>query len=277
VAVLLGLFVAAAFGSADFCGGRATHDASTFGVLAIGQVVAVAVAAIVAFAAGGAIRGPDVGYGFAAGVVNVIGLAWLYYGLAHGRVSVVAPLTAVVAALLPVTWALVRGERPSAVVLLGAAFAIAAGAVIAREEGEPALEAENTGVMYAIFGGAFFGASFIFYSEASGGSGFWPVLAARIAAIAVVAIALLVTAEWRVPTGSVRTLALGAGLLDVTAGIFELVALREGLLAIVAPVVALAPAFTVLLAWALLRERVSRIQLAGLALAIAGLVLVAAG
>jgi drug/metabolite transporter (DMT)-like permease len=246
-------------------------------VLAIGQVVAAVIAAVVAIAAGGAIRGGDVGYGFAAGVVNVIGLAWLYYGLAHGRVSVVAPLTAVVAALLPVTWALVRGERPSALVLVGAAFAITAGAVIARDEGPPEHAAESSGVMYAIFGGAFFGASFIFYSEASGGSGFWPVLSARVAAVAVVAIALVATRDRRVPAGSARSLALGAGVLDVTAGILELVALREGLLAIVAPVVALAPAFTVILAWALLRERVSRAQVAGLALALVGLVLVAAG
>lgn len=277
MAVLLGLFVAAAFGSADFCGGRATREGSTFGVLAIGQFVAVAAAAIVAIAAGGAIRAPDLGFGFVAGVVNVIGLAWLYYGLAHGRVSVVAPLTAVVAALVPVSWALLRGERPSALVLVGAACAIAAGAVIARETSERDANAPHAGALYAVAGGAFFGASFIFYSEASGGSGFWPVLAARIAAITVVLVALMITRDRRFPIGSARTLALVAGLLDVTAGILELAALREGLLSIVAPVVALAPAFTVMLAWALLRERVSRVQLAGLVLALVGLVLVAAG
>jgi drug/metabolite transporter (DMT)-like permease len=277
VVVLLGLVVAAAFGSGDFVGGRAVSSASTFGVLAVGQFVALAAAAIVAFAAGGAVRAPDIGLGAAAGVVNVLGLAWLYFGLAHGRVSVVAPLTAVVAALVPVCWALIRGERPSGVALTGAVLAIAAGAVIAHESPETGDAGALGGTWYALAGGTLLGMSFVFYAEAAGGSGFWPVLAARGTAIVVVLVALLASADRRLPIGRARMLALAAGALDVTAGIFELVALREGLLAIVAPVVALAPAFTVLLAWAVLRERMSRIQLAGFVMALAGLVLVAAG
>ena len=72
-------------------------------------------------------------------------------------------------------------------------------------------------------------------------------------------------------------LAAGAGLLDVTATSVLLVAIRHGLLVVVAPVAALAPAFTVVWAWIVFREPVSRLQLAGLGLALVGLALIATG
>ena len=46
----------------------------------------------------------------------------LYKGLATGRASLVAPLTAVVGAVVPVTWGLITGERPSAMVYAHSQF-----------------------------------------------------------------------------------------------------------------------------------------------------------
>ncbi|HWS44612.1 MAG TPA: EamA family transporter, partial [Acidimicrobiia bacterium] len=108
MAVAFGLLVAVSFGSADFLGGRASVRASTVAVVLIGQSIAVAGALIVASVVGARVARSDVGFGVLSGAANVVGLSLLYRGLARARVGVVAPLTAVVGALVPVTFALVR-------------------------------------------------------------------------------------------------------------------------------------------------------------------------
>jgi drug/metabolite transporter (DMT)-like permease len=281
VAVVLGVLVAMSFGSGDFLGGRATRRASTAVVLWIGQLVALVGALVVALAVSSDARALDFGYGAVAGAFNLTGLAFLYYGLAHGRVGVVAPITAVVGALVPVGWALVRGERPSTLVLVGAGLAIVAGALIARETDESDdARRVGSGAAYGFAAGALLGSSLVLLSETSDRSGFWPVWAERVTGLVLVSAVLLVLlVQQRItPTyGRARGIAVAAGILDVTATTLLLVALRRGLLVVVAPVAALAPAFTVLWAWIVFHEHVSRTQIAGLVLALVGLVLVAAG
>jgi drug/metabolite transporter (DMT)-like permease len=281
VAVALGLVVALSFGSGDFLGGRAAQRASILSVLVIGQFVAVVGALVVAGLVGARVGRSDVGFGAAAGVANVVGLGFLYQGLARARIGVVAPITAVMGALVPVGWALASGERPSTVVLFGAVCAIVAGGLIARERDE--LDADRpiaNGVGYALTSGTLLGISLVLYAETSPASGLWPVAVARLCGLVTVGaffVIVAVRAPVPVPSGGARRLAVGAGLLDVTATTVLLVAVRHGLLVVVAPVAALAPAFTVVWAWIILREPVSRTQLSGLALALLGLALVATG
>src|SRR5262249_25607575 len=109
---------------------------------------------------------------------------------------------------------------------------------------------------------------------------FWPVLAARATGLVLVALAVAVFARRShlvYPHRSARNFALAAGALDVAANVLELAAVRRGLLSVVAPVAALAPAFTVLWAWVVLREQLARAQFVGIVLALIGLVLVATG
>jgi drug/metabolite transporter (DMT)-like permease len=303
VSVALGLIVALSFGSADFLGGRASRHAPTISVLLVSQIVAVVGALIVAAAVGATVHPSDVGLGAAAGVANVVGLGFLYQGLARARIGVVAPITAVTGSLVPVGWALARGERPSHVVLVGVGCAVLAGALIARERS--AADADRpvaSGVGYALAAGTALGSSLVLYNETSHGSGFWPIVAARLSGLVVVLLCIAALAVWArrrtpanvtvapgapgergrlgptvLPPGRAGRLAMGAGALDVTATSVLLVAIRHGLLVVVAPVAALAPAFTVVWAWVVLREPVSRLQLAGLALALVGLALIATG
>jgi len=200
MAVVLGLLVAAGFGSADFFGGRASERASTIAVLLVAQVVAVGGALLVSFVASARVTSADLGYGGAAGAVSVAGLGFLYRGLAAGRVSVVAPLTAVVGALVPVAWALLSGERPSAVVLIGAGCATVAGGLIAREQHAVGdTDAAFNGVLYALAAGALLGSSLVLFAETGAGSGLIPVLAARLVGLAlVVAVFVAVAARSRV-------------------------------------------------------------------------------
>ena len=281
MAVLLGVLVAISFGSADFLGGRASRTAPTVTVLFVGQVVAVTGALVIALVVGADVEGRDLVYGAAAGACNVVGLGLLYQGLATGRMGVVAPVTAVVAAIVPIVWGVLQDERPGALTWVGAARAIAAGALIAREPDTDDARGRTSGaILLAVTAGIALGSSLVLYSETREESGFWPVLTARGAAIVLVAVGVAIVAArggLRWPTGHARNLALGAGVLDVTATALLLVAVREGLTVVVAPVAALAPAFTVVWAWAVLKEHVTRHQIVGLGIALLGLVLIATG
>ncbi len=281
MAVALGIIVAFSFGSGDFLGGRASRDAPTVTVLFVAQLVALAGALMAALLVSADVTGRDLWFGAAAGTLNVLGLGLLYRGLATGRMGIVAPVTAVVGAVVPILWGVVTDERPSAVTWVGVALAVGAGGLVAREpDDEDAAGGVRRAVVLAVTAGAALGSSFVLYAETSETSGMWPVFTARVAALAGVGlvVAILTTrspAHW--PRNRTRTLAVGAGILDVAATTLLLVAVREGLTVVVAPVAALAPAFTVVWAWIVLHERVTRHQIAGLALALTGLVLIAAG
>src|ERR1041385_3633022 len=129
MAVLLGLLVAASFGSGAFPGGRASRRSPTLTVLLVAQATAVAGAVVVALSVGARVAPHDLVFGTLAGCVNIVGIGLLYPGLAGGPMGVVAPLTAVAASVIPIAWGLATGERPSVVVVVGALFALAAGAL----------------------------------------------------------------------------------------------------------------------------------------------------
>ena len=277
MAVFLGLLVAVSFGSGDFLGGRASRRVPTLDVLGLVQVFALAGAVVFALALGGHATTRDVGLGAAAGSLNVIALGCLYVGLATGRMGTVAPLTAMIAACIPVIWGLANGEDLGALSLVGVGLAIGAGGLVARER-SVADEAGRTRALWLALGaGLLFGSSLVLYSETGHDSGAWPVLAGRASAAALVLVAVVVMRGSLRFAPPERWMAMGAGVLDVTATALLLIAIRDGLVALVAPVAALGPAFTVMWAWLLLREPVGRVQLAGIAIGITGLVMIAAG
>src|SRR4051794_6021737 len=114
----VGLLAALFFGSGDFLGGRASQDAPTRSVLLVSQACAALGAIVLVLVIHGDPIGRDLAYGAAAGVANGLGLGLLYRGLATGGMGVVAPITAVVGAIVPVAWGIARGERPSAIAIV---------------------------------------------------------------------------------------------------------------------------------------------------------------
>lgn len=278
--VLLGLSVAMCFGAGDFVGGLASVRASTLAVLFVAQSVSSIGALALAVTVSGHATSADLAYGATAGVVNVIGLGLLYDALARHAAAVVAPTTAFVGATVPIAWGLLRGERPSVVTVIGVVMAVAAGVLIVREPGAGADRQIARGVVPAVLAGLALGSSLVLYAETSHTSGQWPVAAARLAATGAVGLVLLVVLSRgpvHAPTGAPLGLAAGAGVLDVTATALLVVAVRRALLVVVAPVASLAPAFTVLLSALVLGQPIQRGQRVGLAGALAGLVLIAAG
>ena len=173
---------------------------------------------------------------------------------------------------------LATDEHLSGVAFAGVVVAIGAAGLIASERSESGAAGALRPLAYTAGAGTLFGWSLVLYSETSHDSGAWPALAGRVVSVALVVGVVVVARSWppRLPPVE-RRMALGAGLLDVTATAMLLLAVREGLVAEVAPVAALGPAFTVVWAWIVLREPIGRIQVVGLVAALAGLVMITVG
>lgn len=283
------------YGIGDFFGGIAAKRARTTTVVVGSLATATVLLGLVmgGWALLGDLPTPashDLLMGLGTGLTGPIALGCLYRGLAIGRMSVVAPITAVVAAVLPLCWGLASGERPSAIALAGAALALVAVGLIsgapAHEDHPPGSSAPlATVVPLALTAGVGFGVIYILLGSTTDDAGLWPLAVARPIAVAVTTAAALVVghrsglrASQAVVAPRDARLAIGAaGVLDITANAFYLAAASAGLLSIVAVVSSLYPAATVVLARVVLGERVHRLQVVGLALAVIGIVAMASG
>jgi drug/metabolite transporter (DMT)-like permease len=276
--IALGALVALAYGSGDFLGGISAKRLPTVTVLLVSQSFGLAAAVVLVVALRDA---PPAAHIFvlsaAAGVVAVVALGLLFRGLALGRMSIVAPLSAIGGGVLPVVWGLLRGERPSALALVGVGVALVAAAIVGRGAEHDPAAAISPRLEMALGAGAGlgFGVVFILFAESSSGSGMWPVLIARCASVPVLAVAAVVLGHSpRMARAAIAPVA-GAGLCDVGANALVVLAVRRGLLSLVAPVASLYPATTVVLARLVLHERIGRQRAGGLALGLVGLALIA--
>jgi drug/metabolite transporter (DMT)-like permease len=279
--VALGALVALAYGTGDFLGGISAKRLTTVTVLLVSQAFGLAVAVLLVIALRDA---PPAAHVFvlsaAAGVVGVGALGLLFRGLALGRMSIVAPLSAIGGGVLPVLWGLIRGERPSALALTGVVLALVAVVIVGRgAEHDPGHAiSPRSELMFGGGAGLGFGVVFILLSEAAttSASGMWPVFIARCASVPLLAgVAIAFGGLSRVDRTNIAPVA-GAGLFDVGANALILLAVRRGLISLVAPVASLYPATTVVLARLMLHERIGRKRLGGLVLGLAGLALIAA-
>lgn len=280
MAVLIGLAAALGFGGGDFLGGLASKRSTTASVLLVVQCVGLIIAFGWVAVDGKALPpGDNLLVAAGAGVSGVTGLGLLFRGLATGRMGVVAPVSAVIASTAPVLWGAAQGERPSAVAWTGVGVAIVAVGLIARTPDRDA-DADFTAARPLALGfaaGAAFGVAVILFSEAAQDGGFWPLVFARVAAVpAMLGVAAFVHRAFAPARSDVPT-SLASGVLDVTGNAALLVAFRRGLTSLVAPVAALYPAATVILARIVLKETLTRLQFSGLVLALTGLVLIGAG
>lgn len=278
VAIVLALLAAVVYGVSDYTGGRASRRASPLVVTLIAEsaILALLVAVVPVTSASGP-AGADLAWGAAAGAAGTVGIIALYYALANGVMTVVAPITGVVSAVVPVAVGLAIGERPSVLALVGVGLAIVAVALIGGLVGVPHVRTPTSLAMIAVLSGASFGLLFVFFDQASDSSGMWPLLGARFASGPILVIAYIVSRPHERIDRPTALLSVLIGVLGVTANFFYLLAARRGLLTIVAVVVAMYPASTVLLATVLDGERMRRPQVFGLGLAALALTLVTIG
>lgn len=281
LAVALGLGSSLLWGLADFGGGLQARRVALLVVLAVSQAAGLAGIAILVAASGEPFPGVA-GLTPAAlgGVAGMVALAAFYRGLAIGTMSIVAPISATGAAV-PVLVGLSTGDRPGPAVVVGIAIALAGVVLAAREEapeGSQAAAVARRSVALALVAALGFGAFFVGMDASAGDAGvLWALLGARIASFSMIAAALAV-ARPRAP-GDPRLLGLlaGIGLLDLGANGCFAAATNEGLLSVASVLGSLYPLVTVILARAVLGERVRRLQELGIAAALVGVVLIAAG
>jgi len=280
VAVALGLGSSLLWGLADFGGGLQARRVALLAVMAVSQ--AAGLVGIVAFTllAGGSFPGvADLVPAAAGGVAGIVALTAFYRALAIGTMSIVAPISATGAAV-PVFVGVAGGERPGAAVAAGIVLAVVGVVLAAREqapEGSTAAATARRSVVLALVGALGFG-GFLVGMDASTDEGVaWALLAARIASFSALTLVVVATRP-RFPDAP-RTLGflIGIGVLDLGANACYAAATTQGLLSVVAVLASIYPVVTVLLARAVLTERVRRVQEVGIAAAIAGIALIASG
>ncbi|NUS03989.1 MAG: EamA family transporter [Nonomuraea sp.] len=272
-AVILATACAVVYGTADFFGGLASRRSQVLSVVALSQLAGLALILVLLPLLPGAVSASALLWGLLAGLSGAAGLALFYRALATGVMSVVAPTTAATSAALPVLYGLAAGERPAFWALAGVVLALGSIVLISRDRS--AGRGSVVSVLVSLAAGAGFGGFFILLAVAPSDAGLWPLVGARMSSVTVVVLLALVTRRSLRPgAGSLRVI-LAAGALDMAANVLFLLAQRQGLLSLVAVLVSLYPASTLLLARQVLGERLRGVQIAGVACALAAVTLIA--
>lgn len=281
--ILLALGAAVSYGVSDFTGGVLSRTTRVFVVVLLSQLVSSALLLGVVPFWEGSFSGTAIGWGAAAGLAGVAGASLLYRGLAIGRMSVVAPITGVLAAGVPVVFGLAVGERPGPIALTGVGLGLIAVVTISRTPNPSESVAVETplhsreGIVEALGAGLGFGLFFILLERSPVASGLWPLVGTRISMIVLVGgVVAIGRVSVRLPAGVALPL-VGLGFVNVLADLLYLLATRRGLLSLVAVITSMYPAATVTLARLILDERMSGQQLIGLGLAAVSVALIASG
>jgi drug/metabolite transporter (DMT)-like permease len=268
-----GLASAVSWGAADFSGGLATRRWSVVAVTVAARCAGVSLLVVLALGLREpALSGAGLGWASAAGVVGSVGLLALYRALAVGQMGVAAPVSGVLSAGLPVLFTAFFRGLPTPVQIVGFGLAMTSVWMLSRPHGSLGRPA---GFGLALLSGVGFGGFLILIAQASQSTTLWPLAVANMASLAtLLAVAAITRQTERPPAGSLP-LALLTGVLDVGGNAFFLLAAQRGRLDTAAVLASLYPASTVVLAWAVLGERVSPLQAAGIAVALAAIALIA--
>lgn len=278
---MLALLSALCYGTSDFIGGRASRRVPPLTVALAGELTIVPVTfVVIPLVEDAPFTAPALWWGVLGGAAGSAGVLGLYAALSRGSMTVVAPTTGVVAAVLPVVVGVATGERPGPLAAAGIVLAIVAVALIGGIVGALHQPVTPATVVLSVVVGALFGLLFVAFAQTGDDSGLWPLLAARLGAVPLLLTAFVVARRRRrVATIDRRVWRIGVviGSLIMLANAAYLLSTREGLLSIVAVVVSLYPASTVLLATIVDHERSTRPQLAGMVLAAVAVALVTTG
>jgi drug/metabolite transporter (DMT)-like permease len=280
LAVALAALSGLIWGVGDFSGGKATQRAAVLPVVWISKLVSLPLLAVYLIATYVPVAAVGVAWGGLAGIAGVVGLVLFYRALSAGAMAVVAPVTGVTSAAIPVVVGLLAGERPPASRLLGVGCALLAIALVSLAP-HPAGQRQvvTRRLVFAALGaGTGFALFFILLAvagKAAGGPvGLWPIAGSQLSSLVILALLLMMTRPGPWPRQAALRWTIVSGPCDMTANALYLLATRGGDLSIVAPIAALYPVTTVILALIIEHERLRGIQVAGLLLAVAALILV---
>lgn len=273
-AIVFGLASAVSWGAGDFSGGLASKRQDVTVVIVVSQVFGVIMLTALALLWREAVPPLEhLFYGALAGIAGALGLTALYRGLATEHMGIIAPLTAVIAAGLPVLVGALSAGLPGNRQLIGFAFAFA-GIWIISQQGDGARLAPRA-LALPLLAGAGFGLFFILIDRVSESAVFWPLVAARLSSMAFLSLLLLRRRRTIRQPLNLPLLAL-TGVLEAGGNIFFALASAAGRLDIAAVLASLYPTSTVFLAWLVLKERLSPRQWMGIAATLVAIIMITA-
>jgi drug/metabolite transporter (DMT)-like permease len=281
LAVLVGITSALVYGAADFLGGLASKRIAAIRVTAIAALVGLLVLVLAYPLVGGAFSNEALLLGAICGVSGAIAIALLYACLAIGPMSILSPLTAVVSAIVPLTFGLIQGEKLQVIGYIALGVALVAVVLVGFVPERGAVRPTLRGILMAIGSGSMIGVFLVLIDRTPDDSGLVPLIASRGVSSVILFVAVGVTillarrgsrtsgqpvasSGWRAGL----LLAVVCGVIDSIANAGLLLGLRLGELTVISVLTALYPAGTIILAAIVLRERIAPVQIVGLVLAI---------
>ena len=273
--VVLGLAAAILYGIGDFAGGIASRRHTATNVLLLSYPVGAVLMALMLPFFGGTLTAKSAVYGTAGGLAGLIGVVLMYSLMTVAPINIISPVTAVLAAIVPVVVGVGIGERPHAAAWFGIALGLGAVMLVSRTtEDHPHGRIGARILALAFVSGLGFGMYFVFLARAGDNSGLWPLVISRFASAALIVPLARARGAFAMIRGRMLGVVVLAGACDALANMCFLIAARHGLLSLASVLTSLYPATTVILAVWLLREHTSPTQRLGLALAAGSIVLI---
>ncbi len=271
----LSLLAAFFYGAADFCGGFAAKRTQVVAVAAISRGIGLVALAIVLPLLSVRVVPADFLWGGLAGLCGGIGIVLLYHALSIGKMGVVSPVTAVLAAATPVVVSIVLGQRLAPQQFTGILLALVAIVLISLSFEDGVREFSTRGLKEAAASGITLGGFYVSLAHTHPGSGMYGVFAASAASVVFLLLLGVATrTDFRPPRSALPLIVL-SGTMDMAANVLYVLATFNGALAIAAVLTSLYPASTVFLARVVLRERLGVLQWFGVAFALVGVALIA--
>ncbi len=273
--IVFGLAASLFWGSGDFSGGLASRRDNAASVVLGAYAIGFVTLVILAFIWREAFPMPlDVFWGGLSGISGAIGLIAFYSALSIGKMGIVAPVSAILTAGIPVIFSAYTQGLPSVLQLGGFVLALFAIGLVSRPE---RTKGRPKGLGLALLAGCGFGCFFVLISRVSPSATFWPLAIARLTSVIVLLIMVWVRQQKKIlPKRGVTVLVILAGVLDAFGNLFFLLASHVGRLDVAAILSSLYPAATVVLAALVLHERMTRIQLFGIVLALIAIPMISA-
>ncbi len=274
LSILYGLAAALGWGAADYTGGLASRRTGAYRAAFFGETLGLPFIIIALLGAREAL--PSIALlaiATFAGAIGTSGLLLLFHALENGKMSIAAPVSALMAATLPVLVGTLTQGFPGLLTFLGFVLSLAAIWLISREEGNDShILAHIRELRLPLLAGFGFGTYFILVHEAAQQSTYWTMFASRMGGVLIMLVFMTVQRKsWRLSRNAWPVVVLN-GFLDVTGNGFYILASQTGRLDVTAVLSSLYPAATALLAAILLKERVARSQAIGILLALTAIV-----
>ena len=276
LSILFGLASALSWGAGDFTGGLAARKVGAFRSVFYAEVIGIVFLFIVVGATGESmLNARSALFALTAGALGTIGLMLLYHAMATGVMSIAAPVSALLAAMLPVVVGMFTEGLPDFLTLIGFGFALFAVWMVSQSEGGVKdILSHLSDLKLPLLAGIGFGFYFVLMHQAtSAGGAFWPMIFSRTGGLTLITTYLLITrSEWKIDVSSLPIISAN-GILDLGGNFFFILASQAGRLDVASVLSSLFPGATVVLAWIFLKERLNRNQWIGITAALIAIVL----